>query len=132
MIYMINPTLQFFIMRRLDRYDNTFLIHAGDLLSAAAFLVLIPLTIYYQAIGGMILIAFSYSFLYVGSMNELIKNNEEKGAAAGLLNSSIALASIIGALVGGVIMEFFGFQAVMAAGAFFALVSYVVMRFRSS
>lgn len=126
-IYMLNPGLQFFIMRHLDRYDNKFLVHAGDLLSAAAFLVLIPLTIYYQAIVGLVLIAFSYSFLYVGSTNELLKNNEEKGAAAGLLNSSIALASIIGSFIGGIILEHYGFQAVMATGAFFALVGYAAM-----
>ncbi len=127
-IYMLNPTLQFFIMRRLDSYKTTYLIHAGDLLSAAAFIALIPLTIYYQAVVGMVLIAFSYSFLYVGSMRELIETNEEKGAAAGLLNSSIAFATIIGSLVGGVILQYYGYRAVMAAGAFFALLGYAVMQ----
>jgi len=126
-IYMLNPSLQFFIMRRLDRYSNHFLIHTGDLLSVAAFLVLIPLTIYYQAVVGLTLIAFSYAFLFVGSTNELIKNNDEKGAAAGLLNSSIALASILGSLIGGILFEKYGFRAVLASGAFFALVGYVVM-----
>lgn len=126
-IYMLNPSLQFFIMRRLDRYNNRFLIHTGDLLSVAAFLVLIPLTIYYQAVVGLTLIAFSYAFLFVGSTNELINNNEEKGAAAGLLNSSIALASILGSLIGGIVFENYGFRAVLASGAFFALIGYVVM-----
>jgi DHA1 family multidrug resistance protein-like MFS transporter len=126
-IYMLNPGLQFFIMRRLDRYDNKFLIHAGDLLSGAAFIALIPLTIFYQAVPGLALIAFSYSFLYVGSTNELIKNNEEKGAAAGLLNSSIALTSIIGSFIGGVVLQYYGFRAVMATGAFFALLGFMVM-----
>lgn len=126
-IYMLNPGLQFFIMRRLDRYDNKFLIHAGDLLSAAAFIALIPLTIFYQAVPGLALIAFSYSFLYVGSTKELINNNEEKGAAAGLLNSSIALASIIGSLIGGIVLQYSGFRGVMATGALFALIGYAVM-----
>jgi len=126
-IYMLNPSLQFFIMRRLDRYSNRFLIHAGDLLSVAAFLVLIPLTIYYQAVVGLALIAFSYAFLFVGSTNELIKNNDEKGAAAGLLNSSIALASILGSLIGGILYEEYSFKAVLACGAFFALLGYGVM-----
>jgi predicted MFS family arabinose efflux permease len=126
-IYMLNPALQFFIMRRLDRYDNKFLVHTGDLLSAIAFITLIPLTIFYQAVVGLALIAFSYSFLYVGSTNELIKNNEEKGAAAGLLNSSIALASIIGSFMGGLVFEYYGFKAVMATGALFAIIGYVVM-----
>src|SRR5659263_45187 len=126
-IYMLNPSLQFFIMRRLDRYNNRFLIHTGDLLSVAAFLVLIPITIYYQAVVGLALIAFSYAFLFLGSTNELIKNNEEKGAAAGLLNSSIALASILGSLIGGILFQMYGFKAVLACGAFFALLGYVVM-----
>jgi DHA1 family multidrug resistance protein-like MFS transporter len=131
-IYTINPTLQFFIMRRLDSYKTAYLIHAGDLLSAAAFIALIPLTIYYQAVPGMILIAFSYSFLYVGSMRELIETNEEKGAAAGLLNTSIAFATIIGSLVGGIILQYYGFKAVMVAGAFFALLGYAVMQLAGS
>ncbi len=131
-IYTINPTLQFFIMRRLDRYNTTSLIHAGDLLSAAAFIALIPLTIYYQAVVGMVLIAFSYSCLYVGSTRELIETNEEKGAAAGLLNSSIAFATIIGSLVGGIILEYYSYRAVMAAGAFFALLGYAVMQLAGS
>ncbi len=126
-IYMLNPSLQFFIMRRLDRFETKFLIHTGDLLSAAAFLALIPLTIFYQSILGLALIAFSYSFLYVGSTNELINNNEEKGAAAGLLNSSIAFASIGGSFIGGVILQYFGFRAVMATGAIFAVLGYAVM-----
>jgi predicted MFS family arabinose efflux permease len=76
---------------------------------------------------GLALIAFSYAFLFVGSTNELIKNNDEKGAAAGLLNSSIALASILGSLIGGIVLENYGFQVVLACGAFFALLGYVVM-----
>jgi DHA1 family multidrug resistance protein-like MFS transporter len=131
-IYSLNPTLQFFIMRRLDSYKTATLIHAGDLLSAAAFIALIPLTVYYQAVPGMVLIAFSYSFLYVGSMRELIETNVEKGAAAGLLNSSIAFATIIGSLVGGIILQYYGFRAVMATGAFFALVGYAVMQLAGS
>ena len=133
-IYMINPTLQFFIMRRLDRYDTSYLIHAGDLLSAAAFIALIPLTAYYQAVVGMILIAYSYSYLYVGSTRILIETNEEKGQAAGLLNSAIAFASIIGSLMGGIILEYsnYNYKAVMASGAFFAVLGYIVVRFNSS
>ena len=121
LIYTLNPALQFFIMRRLDRINTRTLIHAGDLFSAAAFLALIPLTIYYQAVVGMILIAFSYSCLYVGSTRMLIETNEEKGAAAGLLNSSIAFATIIGSLIGGVILQYYSFKAVMLMGAFFIM-----------
>ncbi|MCZ7357505.1 MAG: MFS transporter [Candidatus Methanoperedens sp.] len=132
LIYTLNPALQFFIMRRLDRINTSTLIHAGDLFSAAAFIALIPLTVYYQAVTGMILIALSYSFLYVGSIRMLIETNEEKGAATGLLNSSIAFATIIGSLIGGVILEYYNFRAVMAMGAIFAVLGFVIVRFNSS
>ena len=100
--------------------------------SAAAFASLIPLTVYYQSVVGMVLIAFSYSCLYVGSTRHLIENNEEKGAAAGLLNSSIAFATIIGSFVGGLIFDYYGFKAVMGAGALFSVLSYAVVRFNIS
>jgi DHA1 family multidrug resistance protein-like MFS transporter len=129
-IYAINPVLQFFIMRKLDKYDTKYLIHVGDLFSAAAFLSLIPLTIYYQAAVGQALIAISYSCMYVGSTAFLIKNNEDKGTAAGLLNSSIALASIIGSMLGGLLLEYYGFKVVMAAGAVFAVLGYAAVRFK--
>jgi len=58
----VKSALQFFIMRRLDRYDNNFLVHAGDLLSVIAFIALIPLTIYYQAIPGLALSLFHIHF----------------------------------------------------------------------
>lgn len=130
LVYTINPVLQFFIMRKLDKYDTKSLIHVGDLFSAAAFIALIPLTIYYQAVAGMILIAISYACLYVGSTAFLIKNNEDKGTAAGLLNSSIALASIIGSILGGILLDNFGYRVVMASGAFFAVLGYAVVRFK--
>lgn len=131
-IYTLNPTLQFFIMRRLDRYNNTSLIHAGYLFSAAAFMAFIPLTIYHQAVVGMILIAFSFSCLYVGSTRLLIETNEEKGTAAGLFNSAIAFATITGSLLGGIILEYYGYEAVMATGVFLALLGYAVVHFKSS
>lgn len=132
LVYTINPVLQFFIMRKIDKYDTKSLIHAGDLFSAAAFIALIPITIYYQAVAGMILIAVSYACMYVGSTTYLIKNNEDKGTAAGLLNSSIALANIIGSILGGVIFEILGFRWVMASGALFAVLGYIVMRVNTS
>ncbi len=131
-IYMLNPVLQFFIMRRLDRYSPSRLMHTGDLLSVAAFAALIPLTIYYQAIAGMVLIAFSYACMYIGAIRQLIETNEEKGAAAGLLNSSIALASIVGSFMGGIILDHYGFRAVMGTGVLFSILGYAAFHLKTA
>jgi predicted MFS family arabinose efflux permease len=95
-----------------------------------AFLALIPLTEFYQAIVGLTLIAFSYSCLYLGSTKYLIENNSEKGQAAGLLNSAISLASVVGSIVGGIVMQYYGFQAVMAVGAFFSFLGYMAVKIK--
>lgn len=129
MIYMINPVLQFFIIRRLDKYSNRFLINTGYFISAIAFAAFLPLTVHYQAISGMILIAISFSCLYVGSTKELIEKNEDKGTSAGLLNSMFSLSMVIGSLVGGGILEHYGFQAVITGGVLFSITGYMVLLF---
>jgi len=62
----------------------------------------------------------------------LIETNDEKGAAAGLLNSAIAFATIIGSLIGGIVLEYSGFRVVMVVGAIFAVLGFAVVRFNSS
>ncbi len=125
-IYTLNPILQFFITRRLDKYDNITLIHAGYIFSTIAFMSFLPLTIYYHALMGMALIAISFSCLFVGSTNELLENNEDKGTSAGLLNSAISLSTVAGSLIGGSVLEHYSYHAVIAIGALLAFLGYVV------
>lgn len=128
-IYTLNPLLQFFIMRRLDRYNNITLIHAGYMISTIAFMAFLPLTAHYHALIGMVLIAFSFSCLFVGSTNELLENNEDKGTSAGLLNSTLSLSTVAGSLIGGSVLEHYNYHVVIAIGAFFAFLGYVVFNY---
>jgi predicted MFS family arabinose efflux permease len=125
-LYSINPLVQFFMMRRMDKYNMEKIVKTGYLLSAAAFLSLIPATIYYHIIPSMLLVALSWSFLFVGSTELLLARNPDKASAAGFLNSVISLSMIFGALLGGVVSHLWGFHAVFIVAVILSIISLTI------
>jgi MFS family permease len=112
-LYFANTSTQFFIMRRLD-FANESRLYAGGLLFSGVvffaytlpenFLYLIPL---------QLLLAITWSWMYVGGLRYLTENNEEKAASIGLMNSLTSISMAVGPLLGGFIAGGFGFDAVM-------------------
>jgi len=102
-IYAINPLMQFLMMRRLDGKDMVSIVKYGYLISSIAFLSFIPPTMFYYVVPGMVLVALSWSFLYVGSTELLLCRNEDKAASAGLITTVISLAVVAGSLIGGAV-----------------------------
>jgi hypothetical protein len=93
-IYAINPSVQFLIMRTLDPFENEKLIRAGYLLSKVGFISFIFAPSYIFVIPGMLVITCSWSFLSVGSTRRVVELNPDKATAAGLINSMIGAAGI--------------------------------------
>jgi len=112
-IYAINPSIQFLIMRRLDKFRNEWLIKWGIITSGLAFLSYSIAQDFYSIIPGMILVAFGWAFLYVGANQLVVERSIEKASSAGILNSTISAAEIAGSIIGGIIMEYFGFRQTM-------------------
>lgn len=125
-LFTINPVVQFFMMRRLDGRDMEKIVQAGYLLSIIAFFSLIPAAVYYHVIPSMFLVAVSWSFLFVGSMELLLKRNRDKATAAGYLNSVVSLSMITGALLGGFLSYLWGFNTVFAAAGSLSLLSLLI------
>ena len=125
-IYAVNPIMQFFVMRRLDGRNMTSIVKYGYLISAIAFLSYIPPATFYYIIPGMMMIAVSWSFLYVGSTELMLHRNQDKGTAAGLITSVISLSSVVGSLVGGVVSHYCGFLAVLVAGSGLSFISFLI------
>ncbi len=117
-IFFVNTFSQFIIMRRLDIKSDERLIMGGLLLSALVFFSYSFVTKFYFLIPLQFALAFSYSFVYVGSLLYLTRTNEERTTAVGILNSTISLAMVAGPLLGGAISQLWGFFEVMyfAAG----------------
>ena len=103
----INSTAQFFIMfYYADTKRSTSLILWGLIISALTFLSYSLITNVWEMILVQVMLATSWSFLYVGSLNYLTTKNREKATVTGLLNSSIGIAAFLGPILGGIFMSF--------------------------
>ena len=101
-IYGINAVAQYIFMRFIDRFQTYHLVMAGFLFSILTFPSYTLATSPEKIIPMQVSIAAAWSCLYVGSIKYLMERNDEKGTASGLLQSSLSVSAIIGALVGGV------------------------------
>ncbi|CAD7767921.1 Major Facilitator Superfamily protein [Candidatus Methanoperedenaceae archaeon GB50] len=101
-LYAVNPISQFVIMQQIKTHNSERLIEIGHVASVAAFVSISLLTSYSQAVLSMFLIAVSWSFLYVGSILTLLKENpSSRGTAIGILSSAISIAAVGGSFLGG-------------------------------
>ncbi|RZN15335.1 MAG: MFS transporter [Methanosarcinales archaeon] len=101
LIYSVNPISQFFFMQRLKTDNSEKFIKIGYLASTVAFASFCFVTAYYQVVFSMIVVAVSWSFIYVGSVSTLLKHNTDKGTSIGLLTAVISMAAVFGSFIGG-------------------------------
>ncbi len=74
----------------------------------------------------MVLVALSWSFLYVGSTELLLCRNDDKAAAAGLITTVISLAIVTGSLIGGAVLHYYGFVAVFMGGVVMCFAGFLI------
>ncbi len=116
----INSTTQFFVMLfYTDMGKAEKLIFSGLIFSSITFLSYAFINNVWLIIPVQILLALSWSFLYVGSLKFLTERNLEKATATGLLNSTIALSAALGPFVGGAVMSIFQSYQILMIFSFF-------------
>jgi MFS family permease len=125
-IYAINALGQFVFMQFCDRYRSTALILVGFVMSIITFPSYTLATIWWQIIPAQLMIALAWSTLYVGSVKYVMERNDEKGTSAGLLQSALSISAILGALLGGVAAEVFGYHGCMYLATVIALAGLVI------
>lgn len=104
----INSTTQFFVMfLYTDLGEPRKLITYGLVFSSLTFLSYAFIHSVYLIVPVQILLALSWSFLYVGALKYLTENNREKATSTGLLNSTISISAAVGPFLGGLVMHFF-------------------------
>lgn len=130
-MYAINSFSQFIFMRKL-KYKSSVLLPWGMVASAVTFLLFVFCWDVWTLMATQVLLALSWALLYVGSVNFVMVNNKERATATGFLNSVFQIASILGALVGGWIVDVTGdllTPMYLAAGMSFAgLILYYALR----
>jgi len=127
-IYTVNTASQFFVMRFADRFRGEALINLGLIVSSITFFAFTLAQNFYQLLPIQILLACSWSFLYVGSLLYLMKYNIERATCTGMLSSVINLAVVFGALIGGGLSQFLGFKATMYAAVALTVAGFFLFR----
>ncbi len=129
----INSTVQFFLMYfYTDVRKSTHLIFLGLILSSLTFLSYGFAASIWMILPIQVMLAASWSFLYVGSLRYLTDNNREKATATGLLNSSIGISAFLGPLIGGALMHFLPtFRALMLLSFFLSSLGVILFSFAS-
>ncbi|MGB9741780.1 MAG: MFS transporter [candidate division WOR-3 bacterium] len=115
-IYALNPLAQFLFMNILEPVKDTLLIRSGLWLSVVVFILFGIARRFEQVIPIQIALALSWSCLYLGTLKQLLRRNEEKSTASGILQSVLSLAAVLGALLEG-ITGAFDYRAIMFAAA---------------
>ncbi len=113
LIYLINFSFQVIIMRYLDAVNNIKLIRAGLIISSIVFFSYYFVTDYRQVLPIQIILALSWSCLYVGSISFLAERNIERATSLGMLTSIISLSGVFGPFLCGVISQIWDYRAVM-------------------
>jgi MFS family permease len=117
----MNNAAQFIIMIWADRIKAYPLFIAGLLLSAVAFIVYALAKNYVQIIPAQIILAASWSALYIGSLLLLFKNNQARATSASVLFSAGSLSQAVGPFMGGFVVQLWGYQPLMYIASIFCL-----------
>ncbi|ODS36479.1 MAG: hypothetical protein A7316_02615 [Candidatus Altiarchaeales archaeon WOR_SM1_86-2] len=129
-VYIVNSGAQVIIMRVIDKHVERLgcekFIAIGLSLSVVVF-VLYGLIGqydigYHMFFPVQLLLAASYSCLYVGSLVSLTSKNIERATSIGGLNAVMGLSSVAGPLLGGAIAELLGYSSLMYAAAFLGMI----------
>jgi len=114
------------VMRFLDRFDCEQLIRVGLLFAVMTFLSFTFAQSFLHLLPMQVLLAFSWSSMYVGSLLYLMKNNVERATSSGILSSVINISQVFGALLGGVISLLFNdFRATMYLASILTVFGFV-------
>ena len=125
-IYAVNAFSQFFIMNFIDRFDPPLLVAFGIAASSVTFIVFAFTNHYWEIIPAQVLLACSWSSLYVGSLRYVMDKSAEKATATGLLAGTMSISGIVGPLVGGFTAAAIGFRGTMLVAAGMAVAAMVV------
>jgi MFS family permease len=125
-LYSLNPFGQFVTMQFIDRFKSTRLISAGLLISIVSFSAMAMVTDFWMMVIPWVVLSVAWAFLYVGSLKFVMERNIEKATSTGLLNSTLHISGIIGALMGGLVSFHFGRIVNIMLAAFMCAIALIV------
>lgn len=131
-IYGVNAVSQFFVMMSIDRFNSTGLVRFGLGLSAVTFFLFSLTQNFWQIIPLQIVLAISWSALYVGSLKYVCERSPEKATSMGWLQGVISIAGIIGPLLGGTLDLLIGYRLTILIAMGLSLAGLAIFLFSKS
>ncbi len=125
-IFATNAVTQFTVMQFVERFQPRYLVVAGLILSALVFILFTRISMFWEILPLQVVLATSWACLYIGSMDYIMVRNKERGTSAGLLQSSISISAIIGAMLGGMVSYGFGYHGSMFLAAGMAVLALII------
>lgn len=129
-LFALNPVTQIFMTQIVGHFsekrDEGIFIKFSFLASLATFLILLSFTDIAVLGLSMLVLGTSWGFLWAGSIIRLTSRNLEKATATGILGSVLGISAVVGPLIGGLLSQFFGFQATFVFAALASLVAFLI------
>jgi len=112
-----------------DKWRPERLVTLGLLASMLCFFIFSLAQNMWEIMPTQLLLAFSWSCLYVGSIRELTEKNVERATAVGVLTSIMSLSMIFGAAIGTVVVLFTDYRGTLLAASFITFVGLIYWHF---
>ncbi|MBS7288323.1 MAG: MFS transporter [Candidatus Freyarchaeota archaeon] len=132
-IYATNTFAQFFIMPLIDRFKSSRLVAWGLIFSLLTFTVYLASGSYVHVLPAQLLLALSWSLLYIGSLTYVAERGSERGTAVGVLEMVRGVATTIGPFFGGAVSQVYGYRSTImfaVAGCVAALALFLTFTIR--
>lgn len=113
LLWGINFTVQFVVMRYLERFSEYKTFAFGQLLSVLVFMTFAFANERLSLIAVQVFLGVAWSCLYVGALLIVLRSGEERGTAGGIFQSTLNLCNAVGPLIGGLIAQGWGYRGVM-------------------
>jgi MFS family permease len=125
-----NGATQFVFMYTLSpRIGYASSVAGGLIMASVTFFSFTLATNFWQILPAQVLLGVSWSLLYVGGLRYLMDRNVEKATVSGLFDSALSLSSIIGPLIGAVVISFGGYTTTMYLASVSAFMGFLLFRF---
>jgi MFS family permease len=122
----INTATQFVVMMFIDRVKASRLFVTGMLMSGIVFAGYALVRNYLQIIPFQFLLALSWSGIYVGALLTLFKNSDERATSVAILLSMSSLSQAVGPFMGGFVVEWWGYYALIWVGSAICVIGTLV------
>lgn len=113
LLWGINFSVQFVVMRTLERFSEYKIFAFGQVLSVLVFMAFAFVSDKLSLIAVEVFLGVAWSCLYVGALLIVLRSGEEKGTAGGIFQSTLNLCNAVGPLLGGLIAQGWGYRGVL-------------------